>query len=177
MLDNDGTNAFEKELLSDPKKLDKHYNLMMFLDNKYNKHIIDLIEINLLTESIKNKSVKIKIVGEFMKDLQLDTFDKFNINVISRFTEPFIMSPWLTTHLPILKNLFDIRGKKYDTIKFYNMYQLLTTLVCNLFGSDFFSVHKKQIKKVEYFWYEFKNSLLEMHQTAQQNLDILHANE
>ena len=112
-----------------------------------------------------------------MKDLQLDTFDKFNINVISRFTEPFIMSPWLTTHLPILKNLFDIKGKKYDVIDFYNMYQLLTTLLCNLFGNDLFEIKRKNIKQKEHKWYLFNNELLNLHKMAQQKLDILHFNQ
>ena len=176
-VDNDGRNAFEKELLADPKKLDKHYNLMMFIDDKYNKNIIDLIAVNLLTESVKSKATKIKLVSDFMKDLKMETLDKFNIDVISRFTEPFVISPWLNANLNTIKSMFDIRGKKYDTITFYTMYQLLNTLLDNMFGSELFETRRKKVSKVDYFWYQFNKESYLMHITAQETLDILHIDE
>ncbi len=46
-----------------------------------------------------------------------------------------------------IKKVFDIRGKKYNNTNYYTIYQLLTTILKNLFDNDLFIVKQTFIKK------------------------------
>ena len=138
-------------------------NLMMFLDHNYDSSSAYTILVNLFSETVKMKHKKLKLVIGLMKDLKLETFDKFDITVIERFVLPFETSEWLSNNLPLIKQVYDIRGKKYDIISFYSMYQLLNTLLDNMFGSELFESYKKQIKRINYKYYIYNREVLERH--------------
>lgn len=153
---------FERNLLTSSKKMEKHLNLKMFLDNTFEKGIEKSITTNLFSESIKCKQLKLKIISEFMNVLKIDNFEMLNRDITTNFGSE-IKSQWLDTNLTTIKKAFDIRAKKYDTINYYNMYLLLTTMLSNMFDDEMFESKYIKIKQTQYQYVIINKPIMEQH--------------
>lgn len=75
-----------------------------------------------------------------------------------------INNKWLTDNMNIIKKMFDIRGKKYsDNFKYYNILQLLITILKNLFDEKLFIYKRIKIFQIDYLYYTFNKDLYDEH--------------
>jgi len=130
------------------------------LKNSYDDKLIESIEKNLFTETVKNRIVKIKIVTELMKILEINNLFQLSREVSKNFNVN-INNSWLDENLITIKKLFDIRGKKYGNTNYYTIYQLLITLLKNIFDEKLFICKKIYLNKINYYIYLFNNDRLE----------------
>jgi hypothetical protein len=163
-LNTDNLSEFEKELVSDDKILEKHFNLRILLNNNIDDKLLESIGSNLFIETIKNKYTKIKICIELMNILEI-----YNINNLSKeITKKFnitINSNWLSENIIIIIKTFNIRTKKYNDISYYNIYLLMITILKNLFDIKLFIRKEIQINKNKYIYYILNNEILNNHKS------------
>ena len=162
-LDKENLTDFERELVSNDKKLEKHLNLRIFLNKNYEEKLTESITSNLFTETIKNKITKIKICSELMKVLGIKTFENFDKDLTKNFGNE-VTSVWLEENMETIKKVFDIRGKKYNNTNYYTIYQLLTTILKNLFDNDLFIVKRIQISNICFYYYDYNSFTMINHQ-------------
>ena len=163
-LDKSNLSIFEKDLVSNDKLLEKHFNLRIFLNYNIQNKLIESIEKNLFIETIKNKYTKINICKKLMNLLEISTLEDLSKNITNKFNDQ-ITNEWLTENIKIIKKTFEIRAKKYDNFDYYNMYMLLITILKNLFDINLFIRKECQINKIKYVYYLFNNNILMNHVT------------
>ena len=163
-LDKSKLSIFEKDLVSNDKLLEKHFNLRIFLNYNIQNKLIESIEKNLFIETIKNKYIKINICKKLMNLLEISTLEDLSKNITNKFNDQ-IINEWLTENIKIIKKTFEIRAKKYDNFDYYNMYMLLITILKNLFDINLFIRKECQINKIKYVYYLFNNNILMNHVT------------
>ena len=163
-LDKSNLSIFEKNLVSNDKLLEKHFNLRIFLNYNIQNKLIESIEKNLFIETIKNKYTKINICKKLMNLLEISTLEDLSKNITKKFNDQ-ITNEWLTENIKIIKKTFEIRAKKYDNFDYYNMYMLLITILKNLFDINLFIRKECQINKIKYVYYLFNNNILMNHVT------------
>ncbi len=162
-FDKDNLSDLEQKLAYDNKALEKHFNLRILLNNSVDDKLVESITQNLFIETLKNKNTKIKICQELMNLLEITNLESLNKNLTKNFTNT-IESEWLSNNIKTIKKTFDIRGTKYDTFTYHNIYLLLITILKSLFDHDLFNRKEVQIKKCKFIFYELDEKLLQEHQ-------------
>ena len=172
-LDKENMTDFEKELTSNDKKLDKHFNLRIYLKNNYDIKLTTSIDKNLLTETISNKNIKIKIFAELMNVLQISNLESFDKNVSKNFNTT-INNIWLNENMETIMKIFDIRGKKYKytgVAVYYTIYQLLITIFKNIFDEKLLISKKVKIDKITYYYYLINKDIIDLHKNIISKID------
>ncbi len=161
-LDKDNLTNFEKELVTNDKKLEKHFNLRIFLNDNIEDKIIESIKNNLFIETIKNKLTKLKICKEIFKVLEINGLESLNKDIVAKFPQK-IENKWLKENIETIKKVFEIRTKKYNTFTYYNIYLLMITIVKGLFADDIIESKKVRLSKDIFYMYSINTSNLENH--------------
>jgi hypothetical protein len=159
---------FDKELVSDDRILEKHFNLRILLNNNIEDKLVESIGSNLFIETIKNKYTKIKICKELMVILDIHDINNLLKDITKNFNNTInntINNNWLNDNIEIIKNTFNIRTKKYNNLTYYNIYILLITILKNLFDIKLFIKKQIQINNVKYIYYIINNIILNNHKT------------
>lgn len=169
-LDKDKLTPLENELATKDRKLEKHFNLRIFMGDNLDDKITLSIEKNLFTETIKNKLSKIKICQELMRILSIDKLENINKELSKKYTNK-INDEWLTNNLESIKKLFDLRGNKYNNYTYYTIYLLLITILKNLFDENIFIGKYIKINKKQYYYYKINTDLLKEHSLISQKID------
>jgi hypothetical protein len=162
-LNKDNLSDFEKKLVSNDRELEKHFNLRIFLKNNYEYKINESVSKNLFTETVKNKITKIKICSELMIVLEIDSLDKLTKDITKNFGKN-VESVWLNENMETIKKVFDIRGKKYNNMNYYNVYMLMMTILKNLFDDDLFICKRVKVKKELFNHYIYNDNIMKNHQ-------------
>jgi len=152
----------EKNLTSNEKELEKHFNLRILLNNKIDERLKDAIDKNLFIETFKSKYTKIKICMDLMDILKISNLDLLNKSITSNFNI-IIDNKWLKDNIDMIKKTFDIRTDKYDDFNYYNIYLLLITILKQLFDADLFIRKITEKKKCKYAYYIIDNKILTEH--------------
>lgn len=172
-LDSQNLTDFQTELCKNNKKLEKHFNLRIIVKNNINEKVIDSISKNLFTETVKNKYTKIKITKELMNVLNIESIEKINKDLSVKYND-VINNEWLTNNIEAIKKTFEIRAKKYSNFKYYTIYQLLITMLKNLFDVDLFIDKCIKINKKNFYIYEINNDVYNQHlELFQNNIDFI----
>ena len=162
-LNKENLGDFEKKLVFNDRELEKHFNLRIFLKKNYEYKINESVSKNLFTETVKNKITKIKICSELMKCLGIESLDNLTKDITKNFGQE-VESLWLNENMDTIKKVFDIRGKKYNNMNYYTIYQLMTTILKNLFDEELFDYKRVQIKKRDFYYYQFNKNIIDSHQ-------------
>jgi hypothetical protein len=170
-LDKNNLSEFEKDIASDDKLLEKHFNLRLFLKDIIDDKLIDSITSNLYIETIQNKYSKIRICKDIMNVLNIKDLQSLTKEITANFNTK-INNIWLDDNIKIIKKLFNIRTNKYDSFDFYNIYLLLITILKNLFDTDLFIVKKLNINKIKYIYYVFNGEIFTKHLSLINKLNI-----
>ena len=155
---------FEKELVSDDRILEKHFNLRILLNNNIDDKLVESIGSNLFIETIKNKYTKIKICKELMVILDIHDINNLLKDITKNFNNT-INNNWLNDNIEIIKKTFDIKTKKYNNLTYYNIYLMLITILKNLFDIKLFIRKEIQINNVKHIYYIINNMILNNHKT------------
>lgn len=155
---------FEKELVSDDRILEKHFNLRILLNNNIDDKLVESIDSNLFIETIKNKYTKIKICKELMVILDIHDINNLLKDITKNFNNT-INNNWLNDNIEIIKKTFDIKTKKYNNLTYYNIYLMLITILKNLFDIKLFIRKEIQINNVKHIYYIINNMILNNHKT------------
>jgi hypothetical protein len=161
-LDINNLSDLEKNLTSNEKALEKHFNLRILLNNKIDERLKDAIDKNLFIETFKSKYTKIKICMDLMDILKISNLDLLNKSITSNFNI-IIDNKWLKDNIDMIKKTFDIRTDKYDDFNYYNIYLLLITILKQLFDADLFIRKITEKKKCKYAYYIIDNKILTEH--------------
>jgi hypothetical protein len=94
-----------------------------------------------------------------MELLNIISIEHFTKDLTKLF-ENDIKCIWLDENMDTIKKVFDIRGKKYDNTKYYTIYQLLITLLKNMFDEELFDYKKIKIKKNNSYYYLLNTNCL-----------------
>ena len=160
-LDKNNMSDFEKKLTTNDKFLEKHFNLRLFIKKPFDNLQIS-IDNNLFTETTKNKITKLSIIDKLMNVLEIPTLESFNKNISKKFNT-IVDNTWLNDNIKTIINLFDIRGKKYNNYKYYTIYQLLITLLKNMFDEDIFDCKRVKMNDINYNYYTFNRTIFSQH--------------
>jgi len=164
LLNTKNLSPFEKELVSDDRILEKHFNLRILLNNNIDDKLVESIGSNLFIETIKNKYTKIKICKELMNVLDIHNINKLSKDITKNFNNT-INNNWLNENIETIKKTFDIRTKKYNDLTYYNIYLLMITILKNLFDIKLFMRKETQINKVKHIYYIIDNMILNNHKS------------
>jgi hypothetical protein len=157
-LDKDNLSDLERNIVTNDKTLEKHFNLRLLLNDNIDDKLVQSITQNLFIETLKNKNIKIKICMELMNLLEIHYLKSLNKSITNNFTKN-LDSVWLTNNITTIKKIFDIRTNKYDTFTYYNIYMLLITILKSLFDNNLFIRREIQKQKCKYFWYELNEKI------------------
>jgi hypothetical protein len=97
-----------------------------------------------------------------MKCLGIESLDNLTKDITKNFGQE-VESIWLNENMDTIKKVFDIRGKKYCDLNFYTIYQLLTTILKNLFDDELFDYKRVKIKKRDFYYYQFNKNIMDFH--------------
>ena len=161
-LDKNNLTEFEKELVTDDWKLEKHLNLRIYLRNDLDNKLIESIKENLLIETLTNKYTKIKMCKKLMEVLEINDFKDINKDLSKKFNE-IITNKWLNDNIETIKKIFDIRAKKYDDFNYYSIYMLLMTIIKNLFDDKLLIKKICRLNIIKYNYYVIDNEILNDH--------------
>jgi DNA polymerase III psi subunit len=158
-LNKDNLSNFEYELVSDDKKLEKHFHFKIFLNNS-----VDLFnsKTKFFNETIKNKYTKIKMCKKLMEVLNISNINNLNKNVTENF-HLILDNDWLNNNIKSIKKMFDIRTNKYDNFVYYNIYLLLITILKNLFDVNLFICKRIKNNVICYYYYILNNDIFNKH--------------
>jgi hypothetical protein len=97
-----------------------------------------------------------------MRVLEIDSFEDFNKELTKNFGQE-VNSVWLEENMETIKKVFDIRGKKYNNTNYYTLYQLLTTILKNLFDNDLFIVKRIKFNNICFYYNDYNSNIMVTH--------------
>ena len=158
-FDKNNLNEYQNKIVSDEKLFINFINLQIFLKKDYDTLVIKKFYNNLSIESLESTILKIKIFAELLKVLGMNSIADYTKKISKRFLEK-IDSEWISENSYIILKTFNLRAsKKYeDMSSYYTIYLLSITVFKNLFDDDLIIRDKVQIKKMEYFYYNYNNN-------------------
>ncbi len=161
-LNKENLTDFQKELASNDKSLEKHFNLRIIIKNNIEDRLFESISKNLFTETIKNKFAKIKVCKDIMSILEIDDLTKMTKDITANFKKE-IKSEWLNENINIIKKMFNFHNKETDYSNYYKVYLLLIIILKNLFDNNLFVNKVIQVNNVRYTYYVFNQVIYNKH--------------
>ena len=115
------------------------------------------IKNNMLLETLKSNFMKIIYCKKLLNILEIYKLENLNKNIAKNFVDKNkINNKWLDDNFKNIKNLFYIRGKRYNSLEYYDIYIMTIRIIKNLFGNNIISEKRILIDKIRYCYYILK---------------------